>query len=129
MMPNPGATAPSVGSCPEVRAGAGEEGPPSPWAELHRRPRPGRLCPGRVSPSPTDLCRRREIPSPCVAVPGARQAIVMPPSPMRQHLIDLAAKRDWKGWRKFLPIFGDWLEENGDPGGEAMACRATWRLA
>src|SRR5262245_10623639 len=49
------------------------------------------------------------------------------PSPMRQHLIDFAAKHDWRGWKKFLPIFGDWLDERGEP--EAMACRATWRLA
>jgi hypothetical protein len=45
---------------------------------------------------------------------------------MRQHLIDFAAKRDWKGWAEFLPIFGDWLDERGDP--EAMACRAAWKL-
>jgi hypothetical protein len=49
------------------------------------------------------------------------------PSPIRQHLIDFAAKHDWKGWKKFLPIFGDWLDERGEP--EAMACRATWRLS
>jgi hypothetical protein len=49
------------------------------------------------------------------------------PSAMRQHLIDFAAQRDWTGWAEFLPIFGDWLDERGEP--EAMACRAAWKLA
>jgi hypothetical protein len=44
---------------------------------------------------------------------------------MRRHLIELAAKRDLRAWRKFLPIFGDWLDERGEP--EAMVCRATWK--
>jgi hypothetical protein len=50
---------------------------------------------------------------------------------MRQHLIDFAAKRDWKSWAEFLPIFADWLEDRGDPSVavEAMACRAAWKLS
>jgi hypothetical protein len=50
---------------------------------------------------------------------------------MRQHLIDFAAKRDWKSWAEFLPIFADWLEDQGDPSAavEAMACRAAWKLS
>ena len=48
------------------------------------------------------------------------------PTPMRQHLIDFAANRDWKGWAEFLPIFGDWLSERGEA--EEMACRAAWKL-
>jgi hypothetical protein len=40
------------------------------------------------------------------------------------HLIELAAKHDLRAWSKFLPIFGDWLDERGEP--EAMVCRARW---
>jgi hypothetical protein len=46
---------------------------------------------------------------------------------MRRHLIELAAKRDLRAWTKFLPIFGDWLGERGEP--EEMVCRATWQRA
>jgi hypothetical protein len=59
------------------------------------------------------------------AAAGEQSVDVQEPSPMRRHLIELAAKRDLRAWTKFLPIFGDWLGERGDP--EEMVCRATWR--
>jgi hypothetical protein len=46
---------------------------------------------------------------------------------MRRHLIELADERDLRAWSKFLPIFGDWLGERGEP--EEMVCRATWKRA
>jgi hypothetical protein len=39
------------------------------------------------------------------AAAGEQPVDVQEPSPMRRHLIELAAKRDWRAWTEFLPIF------------------------